>query len=73
MISLPITLEQLIITVKQLQPNDRAQVAKALIQVELQSDLTDLIKELYSQEPIDEITDSDIMSEIKYIRQHAIR
>ncbi len=73
MISLPITLEQLITTVKQLHPNDRAQVARALIQVELQSDLTDLIKELYSQEPIDEITDSDIMSEIKYIRQHAIR
>jgi len=38
MIQLPITLDQLITTVQQLQPSDRAQVAKALIQIELKSD-----------------------------------
>jgi hypothetical protein len=41
MIVLPITLEQLITTIKQLQPSDRTQVAQALIQLELQSDLND--------------------------------
>jgi len=67
---MPITLEQLINTVKQLQPSDRAQVAKALIEIELQSDLTNLIKDLYSQDAIEEITDNDIMSEIKFVRQN---
>ncbi|MEB3309451.1 MAG: hypothetical protein VKJ02_04410 [Snowella sp.] len=71
MIQLPITLEQLITTVQQLQPSDRAQVAKALIQIELKSDLTNLLEELYSQTPIDEITDTEIMNEIKAVRQQS--
>ncbi|MEA5486114.1 MULTISPECIES: hypothetical protein [Pseudanabaena] len=71
MIQLPITLEQLITTVQQLQPSDRAQVAKALIQIELKSDLTSLLGELYSQPPIDEITDAEIMNEIKAVRQQS--
>lgn len=71
MIQLPITLEQLITTVQQLQPSDRAQVAKALIQIELKSDLTNLLEELYSQPPIDEITDVEIMNEIKAVRQQS--
>jgi len=70
MITMPITLEQLINTLKQLQPSDRAQVAKALIEIELQSDLTSLIKDLYSQDAIEEVTDNDIMSEIKFVRQN---
>ncbi len=44
-------------------------MAKALIEMELQSDLTALIADLYSQAPIDEITDSNIMNEIKTVRQ----
>jgi hypothetical protein len=71
MIQLPITLEQLITTVQQLQPSDRAQVAKALIQIELKSDLTNLLEELYSHPPIDEITDAEIMNEIKAVRQQS--
>ena len=69
MIQLPITLEQLITTVQQLPPGDRAQVAKALIDIELKSDLTNLLEELYSQPPIDEITDVEILNEIKIVRQ----
>ena len=71
MIQLPITLEQLITTVQQLQPSDRAQIAKALIQIELKSDLTKLLEELYSQPPVDEITDTEIMNEIKAVRQQS--
>jgi MoxR-like ATPase len=69
MIAVPITLEQLITVVQQLPKNDREQVVKALIEVELQSDLTALIKELYSETPIEEITDLDIIKEIKAVRQ----
>ena len=71
MIQLPITLDQLILTVQQLQPSDRAQVARALIQIELKLDLKALLEELYKLPPIDEITDSEIMNEIKAVRQQA--
>ena len=71
MISVPITLEQLILAVQQLPPNERAQVAKALIQVDLRSDLTALIQEFYTQPPIDDITDDDINTEIDAVRQQS--
>ncbi len=52
MIKVPITLEQLITVVQQLPKRDRQQVAKALIEVELKSDLTALIEELYNEPSI---------------------
>ncbi len=71
MISIPITLEQLITAVQQLQPDEQAQVAKALIQVNLRSDLTALIRELYAQNPVDDIVGDDIMAEVKAVRQRS--
>lgn len=71
MISIPITLEQLIMAVQQLQPEERAQVARALVQGDLRSDLTALIQEFYAQPPVDDITDDDIMTEIKAVRQQS--
>ncbi|MFM7580091.1 MAG: hypothetical protein ACKO5Q_24555, partial [Microcystaceae cyanobacterium] len=61
--------EQLITTVQQLNQSDRTEIAKALLQTELQSDLTKLLNELYSQPPIEDITDAEIMNEIKAVRQ----
>jgi len=69
MISVPITLEQLITAIKQLQPDERAQIAQVLVQEELQADLTGLIQELYSQPPVDEVSDEDILTEVKAVRQ----
>jgi hypothetical protein len=69
MVSIPITLEQLITAVQQLQPDERAQVARALIQVDLRSDLTALIQELYAKPPVDDITDDDIRAEVEAVRQ----
>lgn len=69
MIAVPITLEQLITAVKQLPKDDRQEVAKALIEVELKPDLTALIEELYNEPSIDEISDADILEEIKAVRQ----
>jgi ABC-type phosphate/phosphonate transport system substrate-binding protein len=73
MITIPITLEQLISVIQQLQPSERTKIAKALIEVELQSDLKALITELYNQEPVDEVTDNDIMQEIQAVRQAKIK
>ncbi|MCC5653512.1 hypothetical protein LC609_27710 [Nostoc sp. XA013] len=71
MVSIPITLEQLITAVQQLQPEERAEVARALILVDLRSDLRALIQELYAQPSVDEITDDNIMAEIKAVRQQS--
>jgi hypothetical protein len=69
MISIPITLEQIIVAIKQLQPDERAQVAQVLCQTGLRSDLAALIQALYAQLPDDDITDADIMAEIQAVRQ----
>ena len=69
MISVPITLEQLIQAVQQLEPDERAQVANALLELDLRSDLATLLTELYSQPPADDVTDDDILAEIKAVRQ----
>jgi ABC-type phosphate/phosphonate transport system substrate-binding protein len=71
MVSISITVEQLITAVQQLQPDERAQVAQALIQADLRSDLTALIQELYAAPPVSEITDDDIESEVKAVRQRS--
>ncbi|WP_228041253.1 hypothetical protein [Nodosilinea sp. LEGE 07088] len=55
--------------VERLQPEEREQLATALIQMDLRSDLTALIQELYAQPANDEITDDDILAEIKVVRQ----
>ena len=69
MISVPITLEQLIHAVRNLPPEERRQVARALVQSELAADLTDLIQSLYGEPPADDISDADIMAEVKAVRQ----
>jgi hypothetical protein len=71
MISIPITLEQLITAVQQLSPQEREQIATALVQTGLRSDLTDLIQELYAQQPENDVTDDEIMAEIKAVRQQS--
>lgn len=68
MISVPITIEQLILAVQNLQPEDRVRIAQALVQSELSSDLTALIQELYADDPADDVSDEEILSEIKAVR-----
>jgi hypothetical protein len=69
MISIPITLEQIIVAIKQLHPEQRAQVAQVLCQTGLRSDLAALIQQLYAQLPDDDITDADIRAEVQAVRQ----
>ena len=71
MISVPITLEQLIQAVKNLQPEERSQVARALVQSELEAGLTELIQSLYNEPPADDVSDADIMAEIRAVRQQS--
>ncbi len=72
MISIPITLDQIIVAVQQLKPDEQAEVAQALYQTGLRSDLLKLIQELYNQSPADDITDDDIFAEIQTVRRRFI-
>lgn len=68
-IEIELTLEQLIEAVQQLDTEKREQVAKALVERELDADLSRLIDELYSYPPIDDIPDDDILAEIQAVRR----
>ncbi|MFM2431430.1 MAG: hypothetical protein RLZZ511_2643 [Cyanobacteriota bacterium] len=71
MISIPITLDQIIVAIKQLQPAEQAKVAQVLCQAGLRSDLAGLIQELYAQSPDDDVTDDEILAEIQAVRHAA--
>lgn len=68
-IEVELTVEQLITAVRQLEPRERAKIARALTDAELDQELAQLIAQLYSQSPIDEISDADILAEIQAVRQ----
>lgn len=68
-ITVQLTVEQLIMAARQLQPGERAKLARALADTRLDSELTQLITELYSQPPVDDISDIDILAEIRATRQ----
>lgn len=71
MVSIPITLDQLITAIQQLQPEERAQVARALVEVDLRSDLAALVQELYAAPSVEDITNDDIHAEIQAVRQNS--
>jgi len=68
-IQVQLTVEQLITAVRQLESGERAKLVRALTDAELDAELTQLITELYSQPPDDEISDDDILAEIRAVRQ----
>jgi hypothetical protein len=68
-IEVQLSVEQLLAAVRQLGPRDRAKIAQALTNVELDNELAQLIAELYSQPPVTEISDSDILVEVRAVRQ----
>ena len=68
-IQIQLTLDQLITAVRQLEPTERAKLARVLVNSELDAELTQLMTELYSQPPVDEISDEDILAEIRAVRQ----
>jgi hypothetical protein len=71
-ISVELTVEQLIAAVSQLEPDARAQVARALAETELDAELTNLITVLYTQSPADDISDADIQAEIDAVRRQGV-
>ena len=70
-IQVQLTVEQLITAARQLEPGERAKLARALADTELDTELAQLITELYSQPPVDDISDDDIQAEIRTVRQQS--
>lgn len=68
-IQVQLTLEQFIDAVRQLEPMERSQVAKALADAELDAEMAQLIAELYSAPPVNDISDDDILAEVRAVRQ----
>ncbi len=68
-INIQLTVEQLITAVNQLKPHERTQIARALTVEKLDTELAQLIAELYSQPPVTDISDEEILAEITAVRQ----
>ena len=69
-VKVQLSVEQLIAAARQLEPVERAELAKALTDDDLDIELAQLIAELYGQPPVDEISDDDILAEVSAVRQH---
>lgn len=64
-----LTVDQLVTAVRQLGPGERAKIARAITDAELDMELAQLIAELYSQPPVTEVSDADVLAEIRAVRQ----
>lgn len=64
-----LTLDQLLIAIKQLDEPARVQVAKTLLQTEMDNKLSALIRRLAERQPPPNITDQVINAEVKAVRK----
>ena len=71
-IEIRLTVAQLITAAQQLEPQERAELVRALADTELDAELAQLIDKLYSQPPIDYISDDDILAEIQAVRLQSV-
>jgi hypothetical protein len=69
-VEVQLSVEQLITAAKQLDSGERAKLARALAETDLDIELTQLMVDLYSKPPIDDISDEEILAEIQAVRQH---
>ena len=63
-----LTLDQLVAAIRQLEPEARSELAKALMETELDARMAELIRSLASRQPADDITDADIVTEVNAVR-----
>ena len=68
-----ITLDQLVAAVRRLEPAARSEIAKALLETELDSRMAELIESLSNRPAADDVTDLEIEGEIRAIRQQTHR
>ena len=64
-----LTLDQLVAAIRQLEPAARSEIAKALMETELDARMAELIKSLANRPAADDVTDADIESEVRAVRE----
>jgi hypothetical protein len=68
-----LTLEQLIAAVRQLEPEARSEVARVLLETELDGRMAALIERLARKQPADDVSDADIAREVRAVRDQRRR
>lgn len=63
-----LTIDQLLKTIRQLDKATRIQVARVLLETEMDARLASLIEQLAETSPADDISGEDIEAEIKAVR-----
>ena len=63
-----LTLDQLLTAIRQLEPAARSEVAKALMETEMDARMAELIKSMSSRPSADDITDADVVAEVNAAR-----
>jgi hypothetical protein len=64
-------LEELLVVIQTLDESARARVAQALAEAEIDARFKDLIQQLASRAPAEDITDADIDREVLVVRRSA--
>lgn len=64
-----ITLDQLLLAIRQLDEPAQRQVAQVLLETQLDVQLNNLLEELVQKSPEDDISDADIVAEVEAVRQ----
>ena len=68
-----LTLDQLVTAIRQMEPAARSEIARALMETELDARMAELIKSLASRPAADDITNADIVSEVNAVRKQRRR
>jgi len=64
-----LSVDQLVAAVRQLEPRMRLEIAKALVETELDMRMAELIHRLASRPAADDISDADIVAEVNAVRK----
>jgi hypothetical protein len=68
-----LSVDQLVAAVRQLEPRTRLEIAKALVETELDVRMAELIHRLASRPAADDISDADIVAEVNAVREQRRR
>ena len=68
-----LSVDQLVAAVRQLEPRARLEIARALVETELDVHMAELIHRLASKPAIEDISDADIAAEVNAVRDQRRR
>ena len=64
-----LTLDQLVAAIRQLEPAARIEIARALMDTELEARMAELIESLANKQPANDISDAELVAEVNAYRK----